>query len=68
MSKPMIGLLVVLVALGAVIGIAYGWRGLLIYAFLAAIPVLYLIATVVGGRVVRGMSAGRFDSKERRRS
>jgi hypothetical protein len=68
MSKPMMGYLLVLVALGAVIGIAYGWRGLFIYLFLAAIPVLYLVATVIGGGVVRGMSSGRFDSRFRRRS
>lgn len=64
----MIGLLFALVALGTVIGVAFGWRGLLIYLFLAAIPVLYLVAAVIGGGVVRGMSSGRFDSRFRRSS
>ena len=60
MSRPMVALLLVLVALGAAIGIAWGGRALAVYAFLAGIPAAIGIGLWIGGGWFRDASAGRF--------
>ena len=51
-----------LAALGVVILIGSGWRGLAVYAFLVGLAA----GTVVGGDFLTGASRGRFDDDDRR--
>ena len=60
MSRPMVALLLVLVVLGALIGVAWGGRALAVYAFLAGIPAVVGIGLWVGGGWLHDASAGRF--------
>jgi hypothetical protein len=56
----MAALLLVLVTLGAAIGIAWGGRALAVFAFLAGIPAAIGIGLWIGGGWFRDASAGRF--------
>ena len=55
-----------LAALGVVILIGSGWRGLAVYAFLVGLAAALAVGTVVGGDFLTGASRGRFDDDERR--
>ena len=48
---------------GVVVGAAYGWRGLAVYAFLAAIPAALTFGAAAGGGWLSGASRGRFDRR-----
>ena len=56
----------VLVALGAVVAIAFGWSALAFYAFFALIAVGTAVGIGVGGDVVRDWSRRRFDDERPR--
>lgn len=60
MSRPMAALLLVLAALGAAIGIAWGVRALAVFAFLVGIPAAIGIGLSIGGGWFRDASSGRF--------
>lgn len=60
MSRPMVVLLVLVVALGVAIGFAWGGRALAVYAFFAGVPTVVGIGLSVGGGWLRDASSGRF--------
>jgi hypothetical protein len=68
MSKPMLGLLVVLASLGVAIAVAYGWQGLVVYLFFAGIPAVLALGAVVGTDFVSDLSRRRFGRGTRARS
>ena len=55
--------LAVIVLGGVAVGLAYGWRGLSVYAFFAAIPAVLTFGVGVGGAWLAGASRGRFDRR-----
>ncbi|MBD0338831.1 MAG: hypothetical protein ICV67_06055 [Thermoleophilia bacterium] len=60
MSRAMVAVLLVVVVLGVAIGVAWGARALVVYAFFAGIPTLIGIGLSVGGGWFRDASSGRF--------
>lgn len=65
MRRPMVVLLALLAAAAAAIGIAWGAKALVVFAFFAAIAGLMAFAMGLGGRWLRDASEGRFDRRER---
>lgn len=55
--------LAVVVLGAAAVGVAYGWRALVVYAFFAAIPAVLVFGAAVGGEWFSGASRGRFDRR-----
>ncbi len=51
----------VLCAIGVAIGVAWGWHGSVVFAFFAAIALVFTVAAVVGGSWLEGVSRSRFD-------
>lgn len=52
------------VALGVVIAVGTGWRGLAVYAFFVGLATAVALGTVVGGDFLTGASRGRFDRRD----
>ena len=59
---------VVLVAVGIAIGLAWGFEALLVYLFLAAVAGAISFGASAGGDWLSGASRGRFHREPRRRS
>jgi hypothetical protein len=59
---------IALLALGGLaVALAWGWRSLVVYLFLAGIAGALALAARVGGDWVRDSSRGRFERDEERR-
>lgn len=66
MRTPTAVLLAALAAAAVAIGIAWGGKALVVFAFFAGIAALMAFAMGVGGRWLRDASEGRFDRRNRR--
>jgi hypothetical protein len=58
-------LVLVLVAGGVAIAVAWGMRSLAVYAFLVGLAAALAFASGLAGGVITDMSRGRFDRRER---
>jgi hypothetical protein len=64
--RPGVALLLVgVVALGIVILVDAGWRGLAVYSFFVGMAAAVAFGARVGGDVVTGASRGRFERHDR---
>jgi hypothetical protein len=64
--RPGVAVLVlVLVAGGVAIAVAWGMRSLAVYAFLVGVAAALAFASGLAGGVITDMSRGRFDRRER---
>jgi hypothetical protein len=64
--RPAVAILVlVLVAGGVAIAVAWGLRSLAVYAFLVGLVAALALGSGLAGGVIKDMSSGRFDRPER---
>jgi hypothetical protein len=58
-------LLAGLAALGVVIAVSSGWRGLFVYGFFVGLAALFAFGAGLAGSFLTGASRGRFDRHDR---
>jgi hypothetical protein len=63
--RRLVGLVAVLVAVGVLVAVAFGWSSLVLYGFFAVLVTALAVAIDVGGSVITDASSRRFENRER---